>query len=470
MPYGRARRRRPTRTRRAACGGPRPCGSTLRGRRTQPSGVRITWLRTRPRGPATSRSGLGIEAEHALVEQHRLVEVLPALRHVDVVDRACDVRALGVAVRELVEPARVRALVAEQDLGAVRRRGRGQVLLARVGLAEDRWRVQLAGPGQRRAGVGDLEPERREVGRLIAAALVVEDHTGPSRRPEPHGLGAVPAAEGEAELLQHQVGLVEPGAAELDEVEALGWAHGRQWPPGGDVVGTPDLVREPDQRSVGVGRRTADVGLAEDVVEHLERQRPRVAGGEHVAEEAREVEAALAREETVVAAPREHVHVECGCVGELEVEDLLARDLLDVARVVAARQDVERVEAHADVRVVGTLDDAPGAAVVVDVACPTRAPRRQYVPRTRRPARRARAAGGRTPRPSRSWRWRRCCTRGRGPCRGGSSAGTSSRRAAGCRRTSPRRRPRSRGTAGRGRATDRAGPRGCGSPRATRTR
>ena len=45
-------------------------------------------------------------------------------------------------------------------------------------------------------------------------------------------------------------------------------------------------------------------------------------------------------------------------------------DLLDRRRVVAAGQDVEAVEADPDGRVVGELDDPPGASVVVDVPAP----------------------------------------------------------------------------------------------------
>ena len=112
------------------------------------------------------------------------------------------------------------------------------------------------------------------------------------------------------------------------------------------------------------------VGLPEGVVEDLERQRAVVAGGQDMGDEAGQVEGALAGEQPVMAAPREHVHVQRGRVGELEEEDLVGGDVLDRSGVVAARQHVETVQADPDVRVVGELDDAPGAAVVVDEPAP----------------------------------------------------------------------------------------------------
>ena len=83
-----------------------------------------------------------------------------------------------------------------------------------------------------------------------------------------------------------------------------------------------------------------------------------------------QVEAALAGEQPVVAAPRQQVHRERGGVGELQEEHLVAGDLLDRRRVVPAGEDVEAVEAGADGRVVGLLHDPPGTAVVVDVPAP----------------------------------------------------------------------------------------------------
>ncbi len=59
-----------------------------------------------------------------------------------------------------------------------------------------------------------------------------------------------------------------------------------------------------------------------------------------------------------------------GGVGQLEEEDLLPVDVLDPRRVVPAGQDVEAVEAGADVRVVGFTDELPGVLVGVDVPSP----------------------------------------------------------------------------------------------------
>ena len=112
------------------------------------------------------------------------------------------------------------------------------------------------------------------------------------------------------------------------------------------------------------------IGLPEGVVEHLERQGPVVAGGQDMGEEAGKVEGALAGEQPVMAAPREHVHAQRGRVGELQEEDLVGGDVLDRRGVVAAGQHVETVQADADVRVVGEVGDAPCAPVVVDEPAP----------------------------------------------------------------------------------------------------
>ena len=74
---------------------------------------------------------------------------------------------------------------------------------------------------------------------------------------------------------------------------------------------------------------------------------PVVARPHQVTHERAEVEAALAGEEAVVPAPREHVHGEERRIRQLDEEDLVGGDRLDRFGVVALRQDVEAVEAHA---------------------------------------------------------------------------------------------------------------------------
>ena len=181
-----------------------------------------------------------------------------------------------------------------------------------------------------------------------------------------------PAAR-EPELLQQHLDLTGVLRLELDEVEA-----GRRLCLGeGGEVAPPTLgvqgggpVLQPEQRPQRVYRGAVGVGLAEGVVEDLERQWAVIAGGQDVGDEGRQVEVALAGEEPMVAAPRQHVHAQGWRVRQLQEEDLVGRNVLDRRRVVAAGQHVEAVQAHADVRVVGALDDAPGAAVVVDEPAP----------------------------------------------------------------------------------------------------
>ncbi len=134
--------------------------------------------------------------------------------------------------------------------------------------------------------------------------------------------------------------------------------------------GEADLLLEEAQGALGVDGRGAGVGLPEDVVEDLQGERTVVAGAQHVPHQPGHVEAALPGEAAVVAAPLEDVHGEPGRVGELEEEDLLAGDVLDAPRVAPPGEDVEAVQAGAERRMPGGLDDAPGVVVGADVPAP----------------------------------------------------------------------------------------------------
>ena len=69
-------------------------------------------------------------------------------------------------------------------------------------------------------------------------------------------------------------------------------------------------------------------------------------------------------------APRQHVHVEPGRVGELHQENPVAGDGVHRLEVGLAREGMEGVEHQADRRVIGAPHHLPGVAVVVDVAAP----------------------------------------------------------------------------------------------------
>ncbi len=74
-----------------------------------------------------------------------------------------------------------------------------------------------------------------------------------------------------------------------------------------------------------------------------------------------------------MAAPLQDVHREQRGVGQLEEEDLLAgdvRDAFDVLGTGAAGEDVEAVQAGAERRMAGRVDDAPGVVVGADVPSP----------------------------------------------------------------------------------------------------
>ncbi len=155
--------------------------------------------------------------------------------------------------------------------------------------------------------------------------------------------------------------------------KATGWSTSGS---GTGSVGTAaagqvrDPVRQPGERPLGLLSGAHHVGLPEGVVEHLQRDRARIARLEAVPDERGEVEGALPGEEPMVSAPRQHVHGQRRCVCQLDEEDLVAGDPLDRRWVVAAGEDVEAVEAGAHGRMVGALDDPPSAPVVVDEPAP----------------------------------------------------------------------------------------------------
>ena len=249
-----------------------------------------------------------------------------------------------------------------------------------------------------------------------------------------------------------------------------GGATTRQPLPGvvGEVRERGLLQRQ--QRTQRVDRGALRVGLPEHVVEDLERQRSGVPGGQHVPEEGRQVERALAREQPVVPAPLEHVHVHRRGVGELQEEQLLAGDVADAGRVGAAGEDVEAVDAQPQRGVVGAAHDLPRPFVGVDEPPPGQRLVGDPQPPVGRPRSRGRAAARRW---GRRRRGRPATPRSRpapGRCRAAPSRRTCARRGAGWSRAPRAAWSRSRGTAGRGRSTGRGRRSGRGSrPRTTAT-
>ncbi len=148
------------------------------------------------------------------------------------------------------------------------------------------------------------------------------------------------------------------GGATADPPPLLPPLPTRERPDGG-------LVQR-QQRSVRVHRRPGRVGLPEDVVEDLERQRPGVPGGQHVTEEGLQVEGALTREQSVVPAPLQQVHVHRRGIGELQEEQLLAGNVPDAGRIRPAGQDVEAVDAQPERRMIGHPHDVPRLLIPVD--------------------------------------------------------------------------------------------------------
>ncbi len=279
-----------------------------------------------------------------------------------------------LAAFELGDPGSVRRLGdgAEEDLGAVGGTEGRELLLVGEGTAVDGRRLERPGPLGRGRWIGDLEPDRRHGRAAVARVLLVAHHARRSLGPETRVLAAMPPPEGEPELPEQDVDLTGVVGTHLDEVEGGRFGHRRQ---PHDRVGAADTVRaraggdevlHPRERAPCLTGGPGDIGLPEDVVEDLERERPVVPRAQDVAHEGAEVEGPLAGKQPVVARPGQHVHGEQRSVCELQEEDLRSGDVLDRAGIVAAGEDVEAVEAGPDGWMVRELDDSPGASVVVD--------------------------------------------------------------------------------------------------------
>ncbi len=137
----------------------------------------------------------------------------------------------------------------------------------------------------------------------------------------------------------------------------------------------PGLRFEEEQRLHRIDRGAPVGRFAEHVVEDLQRQRTAVTCEQHVLEEGRQVELALAGKASIVPAPLQNVHGEPGRIGELEEEDPLAGNIRDSRGIVAERENVEAVEDEPEVRVVDLAHDLPGIRVMVNVL----APRQRFV-------------------------------------------------------------------------------------------
>ena len=260
-------------------------GATLRASRHAPEAERTTWLRTRPLRRRDLLAGTGRESEEAAVEEHRLVEALPRHGEVDVVDPGQQGRRGLVAALELRDPGGVRRRGdgAEEDLGAVGGAEGRELLLVGEGTAVDGRRLERAGPRGRRRRIRDLEPDGGHGRGPVARVLLVAHHPRRSLGPQPRVLAAMPAPEGEPELPQQDVDLAGVLGTHLDEVEGRRVRRPRAAGIGGSARDGPrrsrgDQVLQPGERTPRLPRGPGDIGLPEDVVEDLERERPVVPG------------------------------------------------------------------------------------------------------------------------------------------------------------------------------------------------
>jgi hypothetical protein len=317
------------------------------------------------------------QAQDTAVEQRGLVEVMPGLGERHVVD-VRDLAVHGVpGAAEVVGPAGMVGVrgPAEEQLGAVRCGDGVQRRVVRVPLPGQDGRQQRSGAPDGGGGVGRLQADRAERGAVLAlGASGVEQDAGAVLLPQFDGLVRVRSRTGEAEAGQQLAQRSGTGRGQLGEGES-GRDHRRGRRREGRRTGrvaetfAHGLLQE-DERPHRVLGGAHGRGLAEDVVEHLQGQRPAISGAQDVREQAGHVEVALAGEAAVVPAPVQDVHREPGRVGQLEEKDLLGRDGLDRVRGHVPGEDVEAVQAEPEMGMVGHPHDPPGVQVVVDVPAP----------------------------------------------------------------------------------------------------
>ena len=175
---------------------------------------------------------------------------------------------------EVGRPSCRRVGAAEEHRRAVGRRDRRQVGLPRAAVARERpARAARSARSAERDRVGALDRDRGHARAVVARRLVVDEDPRLAVAPQLHRLGAVLPGVAEA----HARSAAARGPPPAPAPPPARRTRSRAARPAGG-----QLVLEQQQRAHRVDRHPPRVGLAEDVVEHLERERPVVAGREHV--------------------------------------------------------------------------------------------------------------------------------------------------------------------------------------------
>ena len=296
----------------------------------------------------------GLEGEHAAAEQDPGVELVGRQADRDVVDAAEAGAGGGARVGLGVddEVGRGEAVAAERarhemDQHAARRAHRRQAQLAAAERAVEARREERGGARDRARGVVGEEAQGAHARPLLGEALArvgaglgVDDEmdaglAGNSvacferwrpTRAKPSWLSMRAERSAAASSTPNSM------KAKPPSVVACGGSASSTRRERGARLGlgarqpAARLALEVEQRAHRVDRGAPVRRLAEHVVEDLERERAAVARAQHLLEEGRDVELALAGEVAEVARPLQHVHGEQRRVGHLHEEDALARD------------------------------------------------------------------------------------------------------------------------------------------------
>ena len=318
--------------------------------------------------------GLRRAAEHGAPEQHEIVHPpdRQGLRHMVHLSQQRGGRRLGEQPEIVVVDAAARGIRLDQiDQRAVGGPHRRDAPLARTDRLLPFAAQQHRRPPHRARRI--VHPQRHgadrgavelEMLRRRAVLLAVQDQVDPALAEQIDRLRAVPAGIVKAEtaqgLTQLAAGFVIDG--EFDERDAV---EHRRIGQGGDT----GLGFHQQQRPQPVARRQPRRRGSEFVVEHFQRQRAAIPRPQHVADEIRDRQLALAREQPEMPAPGQRIHRQNRRVRQLHEKQFLT-DRLDARGIIIHGQGMKTIDDQPQCGMTGRLHDLPGVPPSVDVPAP----------------------------------------------------------------------------------------------------
>ena len=283
------------------------------------------------------QGGVGDQTQQQAVVEHPGIELAGRHGAGEVVE-AAHARSEGAGLQRFEILHRIVGRVDDRDQAAVRRAQGRHLIFARPGLFGVQFVAEGLRPGDQGRAVGDLQGDGADRGAVQMMIIVgkavgsgIEHDHGLALAVQGDVLAAVAADGGKAQRPQ-PAGQILPGRGidgELDEGDLFD-LRGWRWVGQVQAVGVrhqgPGLLLDQQQGTLGLQGALAVWRCTKLVVEHLDRQRPVVAGADRGGGETGNVQGALSRETTEVPADRADIHVQPGGIGQLQVEQFFRRD------------------------------------------------------------------------------------------------------------------------------------------------